>query len=88
VHFAWLLIRARELCEERLAQGTTKDISLKTSQSEWMMTSRMKQMSDDLCYFEFLHAEAVKASRRICMRVQRGHTREEGEATTYKCDVY
>ena len=45
-------------------------------------------MSDDLCYFEFLHAEAVKASRRICMRVQRGHTREEGEATTYKCGVY
>ena len=43
---------------------------------------------DDLCYFEFLHAEAVKASRRICMRVQRGHTREEGEATTYKCGVY
>ena len=45
-------------------------------------------MSDDLCYFEFLHAEAVKASRRICMRVQRGHTREEGEATTYKCGAF
>jgi hypothetical protein len=39
VHFAWLLIRARELCEERLAQGTTKDISLKTSQ---------KRMDDDV----------------------------------------
>jgi hypothetical protein len=47
VHFAWLLIRARELYEERLARGTTKDISLKTSKSEWMMTSMMKQMIDD-----------------------------------------
>ena len=46
------------------------------------------KMIDDLCYFEFLR-KRLNLRGRIYTRVQRGHTREEGEAfTTYKCGVY
>ena len=45
-----------ELCEERLARGTTKDISLKTSPKRMDddVNDEMKQMTNDLCSFEFL----------------------------------